>query len=276
MKLEAMDGHRLHRLDRTLVGPFVLLLLICVATNAPAEELHWPFQAREVQYVHPGRTSDRLQPIGFGHRNEEGLWNLSSWFRHGDPDQQGRHIGKGDPLQGTSWLNRRWHAGWFFGGIFPQHLIDGQVDQEEEVFGGYRVGLDFDHYWGAEARFGFANTATQILTDAAPRSSRDWFWDMQLMYYPWGDAHWRPYASLGLGTASFRFTDHLMRRQNEILLHIPTGIGVKYYFKKWLAVRFDAMDNFAISGSGLDTMHNLSLTGGVEVHFGGRQVHYSL
>ena len=51
---------------------------------------------------------------------------------------------------------------------------------------------------------------------------------------------------------------------------------MKYYFKKWLAVRFDAMDNFAISGSGLDTMHNLSLTGGVEVHFGGRQVHYSL
>ena len=226
----------------------------------------------------PGRTGDRLglrgpQAIPIVERT----WlNFQSMFRYGDPDRQGRHIGKGEPLQGKSWLNRPWHVGWFFGGIYPDQLIDAQVDQREGVFGGYRVGYDFDHYWGAEARFGFANLRTQIAADAIPRTSRDWFWDVQLLYYPWGDAYWRPYAAVGLGTASFRFTDHLLRPQNEVLVHFPLAIGVKYYFKNWLALRLDAMDNLAISGSGLDTMHNLSVTTGVEVHFGGRSVAYGL
>ena len=79
-------------------------------------------------------------------------------FQHRSPDHPARHVGFGEPLVGTSWLNRPFHAGWLVGGLFGDDLIAGQVDQDEDIFGGYRLGWDFDHYWGSELRFAFATS----------------------------------------------------------------------------------------------------------------------
>jgi len=67
-----------------------------------------------------------------------------------------RHIGKGHPLEGTSWLNRPRYAGWFMGTMFGDEIITDRVDQNSDFYGGYRLGWDWDHYWGSEARLGFA------------------------------------------------------------------------------------------------------------------------
>jgi len=197
-------------------------------------------------------------------------WNLATWrgFRTSDPDDPARHIGRGGPLIGTSWLNRPFHVGWFVGGVVGDALIDGAVEQGSDLFGGYRAGWDWDHYWGAEARVGFARPEL-IDADAIadPRISRNWFGDVHLLHYPWGDAGWRPFFSVGLGWATFRFTDADGDAYHETLLHAPFGVGVKYYVDRWMALRIDALDNLALSGSGLDTMHNLSFTLGLEAHF---------
>ena len=47
-------------------------------------------------------------------------------FRHGNPDDPGRHVGKGNPLEGTSWLNRPWHVGFFLGALYGDDVIDRQ------------------------------------------------------------------------------------------------------------------------------------------------------
>ena len=195
----------------------------------------------------------------------------SMLFGHTQPNDPERYMGKGDPLTGTSWRNRPLHAGWFMGGMLADDLVDSQADPEHGFFGGYRFGIDFDHYWGSETRIGFAHLG---LRDN-PGLSRDFFWDAHLLRYPWGDSRWRPYASVGLGVANFRFTDNQGTQFNEVLLHLPIGFGLKYFHKKWLALRVDALDNIAIGSGGMNNVHNVSITGGIEVHWGGwRRAYY--
>ena len=106
------------------------------------------------------------------------------------------------------------------------------------------------------------------------RTSRDHFWDLNLLYYPWGDARWRPYLSLGLGVADFEFLTAAGQRVRETVLALPFGFGVKYRWKKWLAVRTSLTDNLSFGARGIDTMHNVSLTLGAEIQLGGRRKSY--
>ena len=92
-----------------------------------------------------------------------------------------------------------------------------------------------------------------------------------LVYYPWGDAHWRPYFTVGTGIASYYFQDELGQSVHESVLTLPVGAGVKYHADNWWAVRCCVMDNWSLGSQGLTSMHNISLTGGVEVHFGARR-----
>jgi hypothetical protein len=196
-------------------------------------------------------------------------------FHRSDPDDPHRYVGWGKPLQGTSWRNRPLHVGWGVGGLLGAPLIDGHVDQGEQVMGAYRIGWDFGHYWATELRFAFAYLdVIDGQEPPVPRDCRHLYWDGHLLYYPWGDAKWRPFASLGAGIASFQFGDDQGRHFNEVLFEVPFGLGVKYQARKWLALRLDVKDNLAIAAAGLSTMHNVSIMGGVEVHCGGRPTSY--
>jgi hypothetical protein len=94
------------------------------------------------------------------------------------------------------------------------------------------------------------------------------------LYYPWGDAQWRPYLSIGFGAANFYFRDTRGVGINQTLVALPYGAGTKYYLHNWLALRLAVMDNWAIGTGGLDTMHNISLDFGLEVRFGGMRRKY--
>ncbi len=197
-----------------------------------------------------------------------------AWFVHTDPNDPHRAIGWGEPLVGTSWRNRPWYIGGFIGGIFNGDLIAGHVEQNNTALGGARLGFDFDHYWGIEGRFGYANPfITQ--PDGTPLGvSRNYLADVELLYYPWGDSHWRPYITAGLGQATFRFTDDQNRVVHESLLSLPLGVGLKYFYSPWFTLRFDLVENFAFGSHTLDNQANLSLMAGVEYRFGGRRPSY--
>ena len=195
---------------------------------------------------------------------------------HIDPDDPGRHIGRGHPLYGTSWLNRPWHADWFLGRMDADTLIAGQVGQDDTILGGYRVGRDWSHYWGSELQvaFGYPDSVGPSGEPLGP-SGRLVTWDVRLLHYPWGDARWRPFLLWGLGVAELRFTDPssgLGRR--EVLLHMPWGFGVKHFWRRWAVLRLDATDNLVFGNRGLERMHNLSLTVGVELHWGWPALRY--
>lgn len=203
------------------------------------------------------------------------------------------------PMTQESWLFRPLSAGWFMGFMQGNELVEDWVGQGQGFFGGYRFGWDYDPYWGCEMRFGFASVAlydsdrakaAQVADDLSRgitpddpyfyrfdtrRDSGIRLWDVEMLWYPFGDTQLRPYFLLGMGSARVDFMDRLSERRIKSVLAMPIAIGFKYRLRDWLAVRVEATDNFiAGSGSGFKNLHNFSLTAGLEVRFGGTRTAY--
>ncbi|HEX4142715.1 MAG TPA: outer membrane beta-barrel protein [Pirellulales bacterium] len=181
-----------------------------------------------------------------------------------------RAVGWGQPLLGTSWNNRPWSAGCFAGMITGSPLIHGAVNQMASFYGGYRVGFDYDFYWGLEGRLGASSICLSEPDRIGQPGTNDyWNLDMNLHYYPWGDSVWRPYASFGIGMANFAFYDQNNNHYDQVEFATPIGVGVKYRWTNWVAFRADVSDNVAYARGAVATTNNLSVTAGVEMRFGG-------
>ena len=209
-----------------------------------------------------------------------------------------RHQGIGRPLDRESWRYRPFSAGWMMGMVQGSPLMGDWAGQKTGFFGGYRFGWDYDHYWGCETRLAFASVElfdsdrakqAQQAADALlnlpaddpflnrfdqRRDGQLLLWDVSFLHYPWGDAAWRPYWSIGLGTVNVRFMDRLSRHYSTTKLGMPVALGVKYRSNDWLVFRFEVADNIAFKSGGVDTLHNLSVTGGLEIRFGGTRTVY--
>lgn len=225
---------------------------------------------------------DRFEGPPMPHERYAGpSWSIKSlwpsyWFptcvttlglRHSSAD--GRNVGLGAPLVSTSWLNRRWYAGAEIGPLWITRRVEDSVRRDTDVFGGFYFGCDWDFYWGSELRFDWATP--ELINSEAPDADRAdglFAWSYNLLYYPWGDSTFRPYWRWGIGTTHFDFPTDDGFRRDETLLTIPLGVGLKYPVRRWLAVRGEFSDNLSIGDSGLPTMHNLTLTLGVECHYG--------
>ena len=200
-------------------------------------------------------------------------WVRHFGFRHSST--HGRHVGRGLPLEGTSWKNRPYHVDWFSGPLLGDDLIDNRVAQDNELFGGLRIGWDFDYYWGIEARFGWANPNVQFEQPQAVADNGSYFVsDIDIVYYPWGDSKVRPYMLLGAGLARIDFVDDNNVNFNTTLFTMPFGAGMQFSQWPWLVWRLELLDNLSYGADGVDTMHNISLTAGMEFRLGSRPSSY--
>ena len=201
-------------------------------------------------------------------------------------------------VERENWLRRPLSVTWFVGGMAGCPLVHDWVRGDTGVFGGLRVGWDFDPYWGAEFRLAFG-TLGLIDSDRAIEAQHwydalngfnqgDPFWhrregtrnadlmlyDLNMLYYPWGDTPLRPYVSVGLGGTRLSFIDRLGDNYDTTLLTMPLAIGVKYHWTDWLALRFEVTDNIAFGTEHVETLHNVSIVGAVEMRFGGSHRSY--
>ncbi len=213
----------------------------------------WQYEGDEAPWVSP-MPDDAAPPGGI----------LS-----GLPQHPLRHMGFGEPLRGTSWLNRPYYVGGFVGTWMGASLIGGQVDQGTGFFSGFWLGTDLNHYWGGELRTSLFYVNTSFAAKGLRGvESRNLVGDANLLYYPWGDSRWRPYGTIGLGFAGFHFADQDYGTVDHTSLLLPIGLGVKYLCRNWLAVRMEIKDNIVFGGNGVDATGNWSFVGGVEVHWG--------
>jgi hypothetical protein len=155
--------------------------------------------------------------------------------------------------------------------MLADDILAGHVEANSAPFLGLRLGNDFDHFWGWEIRYAYTRIETFTragLPIAEP--CREYYVDVALQYYPWGDSHWRPYLLAGLGFMNARYMNDASRFIDDTALSMPLGLGLKIYQSPWFTIRFDATDNISFGGSHLDSMHNFSLSMGVEIRFGGK------
>jgi hypothetical protein len=190
-----------------------------------------------------------------------------------------RFRGPGEPLLRESWSYRPFHIGVFTGLIAGSTLIEDWVGQSTGIFLGFRLGWDFDPYFGVESRVAIASldifdgqVLPQNRLELTGRNNDALFWDVDLLYYPWGDSRWRPYASLGFGAASVEFQDQLGKHWENTNFAMPIGMGIKYRQGDFLTFRFD-MNYILVLGSGqtIETTHHFAMMLGGELHFGGQR-----
>lgn len=186
----------------------------------------------------------------------------------------GRHVGRGIPLERASWLNRRQSASFALGAIWGGDLSDG-TEADSALLGVLRAGIDTSHFAGWEARFAFATPSiSNAEFDLGPAASAEiYLFDLNVMYYPWGDSQWRPYTSMGLGIGYYRYgTPDGM--ELETLFSLPLAVGLKYRYSPHLAFRAEVTDYVTFGGDTIAFRNNLTATAGLEWRVGGRRPSY--
>jgi len=201
-------------------------------------------------------------------------WVRHYGFRHSST--HGRNTGKGLPLEGTSVLNRPYHFDFFVGPLLGDDLITNRVSQGNVLLGGFRLGWDFDYYWGLEWRLGWADPKADFTApeETSLNSMSYVVSDIDLIYYPWGDSKVRPYFLVGLGTTQLDFYDETNTLYSTSLATIPFGGGVQFRQSSWMTWRIDIINNLALGDGRTSTMNNVSITTGMEVRFGARPSSY--
>jgi hypothetical protein len=204
------------------------------------------------------------------------------WLRHWGfhhSSTEGPYTDRGLPMQYSSWLNRPYHVDWFLGPLLSDGPVDGRVEQTNQLFGGFRMGWDFDYYWGVEWRFGFSNptmyaATTNEATNNVELAGHYFVTDVDFIYYPWGDTKVRPYAQWGLGMTQVGSVRADGSGQIATLLSMPWGVGVQFPITHWLMARLDITDNLAFGADGVNTLNNFTFTGGMELRLGARPGSY--
>lgn len=191
------------------------------------------------------------------------------YLGHGQPYIGPRHIDRGQPLMGTSWVNRPYYVDGYTGALFGWNLTE-NLKQTHGTISGLRVGWDYEHFWGAQFGMGFGSSNTDPGgSDVSIRLA-----DVSVMYYPWGDSRWRPYTGLGLGVGKYSFLDETGGSVDEFAMQIPLSMGVKYAFRPWWALRLDATNYLVLPANELKFINQLALTLGLEIRFGGQRRSY--
>ena len=154
-------------------------------------------------------------------------------------------------------------------------LANNLVEQEPSLVTGLRAGWDVSSFWGLEARLGFADPKLHDIPTGHDFDEGNFVnWDVDVLYYPWGDTRLRPYFLLGLGMVKYDFTDTTGRAYSDDVVSLPLGAGVKYRCTPSLAARFDLVDTIGIAGDTVGTLNNLTFTFGLEYRFGGQRATY--
>lgn len=197
-----------------------------------------------------------------------------------------RHRDTGLPLIRESWRYRPFGLSGLVGYIDGGTLIDDWTGSNSGTLYGFRLSWDPGYYWGCEFRYAItsmgrwdsARSLTALTADGGtyyPSNEVDMeIWDFSLLWYPWGDSTWRPYGLIGLGGATVRFDDCFANHWAPNHFAMPLALGLKYRYNSRLAFRFEMTDNIVFSSGPVNSVHHFSITGGLELRFGGTRKAY--
>jgi hypothetical protein len=257
----------------TTGGPFVV-----ASAENQAVSSSLPGQSAEQDLPSLGDPTETLaKPLFDLPSLSDGAWR---WIPQGmvpyvgprTPDDQ-KDRGFGLPLEGRGWRNQPFSIGTFAGATDGGALVPGHVHQQPSFYGGINLGWDYDHYWGIEKRLGFGVlNLTNQNHDPIPDSGLSVTGEYRLMYYPLGDARWRPFLTAGVGWSDFYFHDDRGAKHLDTVGMIPFGVGLKYLCNERLAIRFDLIDEMTFGDGALSNFHYVALAAGLEFRYGRRLI----
>jgi hypothetical protein len=243
----------------SLANPVAAPENVAVETEGSSQLTEWP-------------TTDSAQPAPAWTR----IWR---WIPQGmipfgprTPDSQ-KDLGIGLPLVGNGWRSQPFSITTFSGVTDGGALIPGHLNQLPSFYGGLNLGWDYDHHWGIEKRLGFgALNLTNGEHQPIPTTGMSVTGEYRLMYYPLGDARFRPFLTAGVGWSDFYFEDDRGANHLDTVGMIPFGVGLKYLCTDRFAIRIDLIDEMTFGGGVLSNFHYAAFTVGLEFRYGKRLI----
>ncbi len=174
------------------------------------------------------------------------------------------------------WTHRPLFMGLYAGGVWGNELIDEEIQMEGGAEGGIRFGMLLAPAWEAEVRIGQAfPDIVHIQGDRLRRDADVWLIDGSLVWSLLRSSRCRVFLRTGGGTGLLAFHNVQGVQIDKSVFSLPVGVGIKYRIDDWIAVRMDLADTILFgSGTGLETNHLISFTGGAEIRFGGTRKSY--
>ncbi len=168
------------------------------------------------------------------------------------------------------WFGRPVYGGGYAGVLVGGEIIASQLKLEPGLVTGLRIGQDCDRRWTWESNFAYASPEVINLEGPELRRGTDLFFgDTSLIYSRYATKRLRPYVSAGMGAAYFDLVDQTGKALHEFMPTVPLGAGLQYRYQEWLVLHLSVRDNLTLGQGELEkTMHNLTLTGGLEFRFG--------
>jgi hypothetical protein len=220
-------------------------------------------------------TGGEFEPGAPEATDAESRFSKLRWLGLHHSSINGRNVGMGVPLVGTSWMNRPYYVGIDYATLWVTQPPIDNVTDDIDLYGGLYAGCELDYYWGMELA---VQRATPELANRrspnAARGDRMMMWTANLMYYPWGDAWFRPYWRCGIGEMAIDFPNDAGVRLDETLWAFPIGIGMKWPLERWLVARVEIADQIGVGNSGIATQHDITFMFALEWRMGARPRSY--
>jgi len=141
-------------------------------------------------------------------------------------------------------------------------LFEGNQDLKHNPVYGLRFGYDFTRNLAAEAVFNYVNTRYE---PAGTSTSANVFnYRLEGLYHFMPDKRFVPFIALGGGAQTINFNDNAQNKTRGVLDY---GVGFKYFFTDWLALRADVRHVMAFGS----VYNNLEYGLGLTFYFGGQK-----
>ncbi|MDR0521537.1 MAG: outer membrane beta-barrel protein [Planctomycetaceae bacterium] len=232
-------------------------------------------------------TMNRLVPVRVSSPLCETLFacakTVSPFSSPAGPDK-----GVGMPLVGKSWLDRPYYFGGFVGQTSGSELVAQMIDQKSGGHGGLLFGYNFSDYWGLESRIHFSavdiydtENARKIYEEQykaaygenspvpplTTRTNELTVLDAAVLYYPLGNAKWRPYFKYGLGIGHETYQTFSSKVSADVVT-MPLGGGLRYWWNERIAFQMDLTDNIIFASGMTKTQNNIAFSLGLMYSFG--------
>jgi OmpA-OmpF porin, OOP family len=144
------------------------------------------------------------------------------------------------------------------------YCYDPQENITNSTQAGIWVGYDATKNVGIEAKLGYSGSLNQDETQKV----RSWTYRLDGLYYFMPDKTFVPYAALGAGVRSTRFTNDTMDVDaytggDRNFLTVDVGVGMKYFITDYLVARIDVMDVMLPGDNKSKFLNNIEATLGI-------------
>ncbi len=264
-------------MQKAVLGLSLGLALLGTGGTIPAQEAE-PLELGSELGLEP------WMPLSVPQHQPRSLWEPAQWIGPQGHLQQGlQRLAQGRlipwPVVSQGWQQHPWGMGFRVAALSSDKLIHypdaPDLKLEPDALGELFFHFKGSYPWNWELRWAWARPWVSSYAGARLPRADVIFFDLSARRPVLVSQHWRWSLVGGVGGATFSFADERGIARDQTLWQFPLGAALEYRWDDDLWVVVEFRDQIVLgAGHGLENMHLLSLSVGLEYRFGGSRTSY--